>query len=196
MVDLQEMEEKLLSKDVKDNGASIINAGFFSRLLAFFIDYTILMFSALLILVLLAITGFISLESSFGIFWNRTQIYENIPFLALFASRMSILVHISYSLYFIFYFVLFESKYIWGATPGKRLMKLSVVDSKGDSLTLKDSFIRNSTKYLLRPPIIGIPFGLLELLLVMFFSKRTGDMLADTFVAEDVHKGKYYKDED
>ncbi len=197
MVDMDEMEEKLLSAEAKkERHVSIIDAGFFSRLLGFFIDYTILMLSALLILILFAGLGWVSPESVFQIFWNRTNVYENISLIALVTSTRNILIHISYSLYFIFYFVILESKYLLGTSPGKRLLKLSVVNADADKLTLKESFIRNVTKYLLRPPIIGIIFGFLEIFLVMFYSKRTGDMLVGTFVAKDVHKGKYYEDQD
>lgn len=197
MVDVELVEDEALSvetKTNKDKHVSIIDAGFFSRFFAFFIDYTILMFSSILLLFLLAIIGFIPPGSITRIFWTRTHVYENIPFAALFTSMNNILIHIIYSLYFIFYFVVFESKYVWGTTPGKRLLKLSVVNGEGGKLTFKESIMRNFTKYLLRPPVIGIIFGFIEIFLIMFYSKRTGDFLVNTSIAKDIHRGKYYED--
>ncbi|MFW6142404.1 MAG: RDD family protein [Candidatus Saliniplasma sp.] len=179
----------------KDKDVSIIDAGLISRGFAFFIDLTIIKVSTLLILGQLAAMGWISPDAVFEIFVYRTNIYEDISLIALFTSTEALLVHILFSLYLISYFVILESKYVWGTTLGKRLLKLSVVNSQAEKLTLRESLLRNSTKYLLRVPMIGIPFGLLELILVMFYSKRTGDILVNTFVARDVHKGAYYEGE-
>ncbi|MGM0405156.1 MAG: RDD family protein [Thermoplasmatota archaeon] len=197
MENVEEKKERFWSSlPENEGGVSIIEAGFFFRIFAFFVDLTIIKVSTLLILGQLAAMGVISQSLVFEVFIYRTNIYEDISLVTLLTSTENLLIHIYFSIYMISYFTILESKRVWGTTVGKRLFKLHVLDSKGEKLNLKDSFIRNSTKYLLRIPIIGIPFGVMELILIMFYSKRTGDMLVDTFVAKDIHRGKYYEDQD
>ncbi len=197
MENVEEKKERFWSSlPENEEDVSIIEAGFFFRIFAFFVDLTIIKISTLLILGQLAAMGVISQGLVFEVFVYRTNIYEDLSLVALFTSSEYLLIHICFSLYMISYFAILESKRVWGTTVGKRLFKLHVLDSKGEKLSLKDSFIRNSTKYLFRIPLIGIPFGFLELILVMFYSRRTGDILVNSFVARDVHRGKYYEDQD
>ncbi len=183
----------LTQKTTKD--VSIEDADFFRRLIAFFIDTAIIIpFLVLVVLLLLANMGFISFELAFEIFWLRSMVYENMSFFALFTSSRHLMIHLYMSISFILYFVLLESKYVWGTTPGKRILKISVIDNNGNKLTLRKSFLRNITKYFLRVPIVGIIFGFLEIFLVMFYSKRTGDIIANTSVASSFHKGHYSED--
>lgn len=75
-----------------------------------------------------------------------------------------------------FYHVVFELSR-WGATPGKMLMKLRVVDESGSSLTLGQSMVRN----IIRGMELVIPF----LPLVPFFHprfQRVGDLAAGSLV--------------
>ena len=178
-----------------DDHVSINEAGFFSRFIAFFID-ALIIFRGLIfvVFILSAIMGLTSFELAFEVFWLRSNVYENMSFFALFTSSRDLQIHIAISIALILYFVILESKYVWGTTPGKRILKISVIDNNGNKLTLRKSFLRNITKYFLRVPIVGIIFGFLEIFLVMFYSKRTGDIIANTSVASSFHKGHYSED--
>jgi len=144
--------------DASEN-VSIIHANPLQRVIAFAIDFTIFQFSVLLILVLLGNVGLISRMLIFEIYNFRTNIYEP---LALFNSTEDILIHIVIRIYFLAYFIIPESRYVWGKTIGKRILGIKVMDSKGHKISLKSSFLRNSTKYLLRVPIFGFGFGMIE----------------------------------
>ena len=78
-----------------------------------------------------------------------------------------------------FYYVLFET--IWsGRSPGKRALKLRVVGQDGQSLTVRDSVLRN----LLRAADF-LPFGYAVGLVIMGVDpmfRRFGDMVAGTVV--------------
>ncbi|MEF8874378.1 MAG: RDD family protein [Candidatus Thermoplasmatota archaeon] len=178
------------SSSIQDSSenVSIIQANPLQRVIAFAIDFTIFQFSVLLILILLGNIGLLSRIAIFEIYNLRTNIYEP---LALFTSIEDILIHIAISGYFLAYFIIPESKYMWGWTIGKRILGIKVVDSNADKISLKASFLRNSTKYFLRVPVIGFPFGLVELILIFLYSTRTGDMLTDASVVSASYKGSF-----
>ncbi|MBS3817812.1 MAG: RDD family protein [Candidatus Thermoplasmatota archaeon] len=167
---------------------SIINANPLQRVIAFAIDFTIIQVSVLLILILLGNMGLVSRMLVFEIYNFRTNIYDP---LAYFTSLEDIFIHIGISAYFLIYFIVPESKYVWGKTIGKRVIGIEVLDSNADKVGLKASFLRNSTKYFLRVPVIGIPFGMIELILIFLYSSRTGDILTDASVASAYHRGSF-----
>lgn len=172
----------------KKGYVAIIDANPLKRLGAFFIDFNIFGIISVFILYFLAISGLISGEAVTRIITLRTSIYEP---LTLFNSLEDIVIHIGVSAYFLAYFTVLESRHFGGRTIGKWILKIRVVDDRGKELSLKDSFLRNSTKYFLRMPGVGIPFGVLEIVLIFAFSKRTGDLLAGTSVASGTHEGTF-----
>ncbi|HOX36794.1 MAG TPA: RDD family protein [Candidatus Brocadiia bacterium] len=90
----------------------------------------------------------------------------------------SVLVSLGVFIYQWFYFVLFE--YFWfGQTPGKRLMRLRVLQSDGRSPGFWPSVIRNLTRY---PDLLGI-----GPCLMMFTPscRRLGDFAAGTVVVRE-----------
>lgn len=166
---------------------SIIDANFFQRLLAFFIDMLIYKAIAFVILVFLMYQMVIEPEELFSLAFYRTNLYE---YPENFMTIRDFTVHVLLSGLFIGYFTAFESKNIWGRTPGKYILGLRVIDEKGCKLSLKDSFLRNSTKYFLRIPLLGLALGLLELGLIFFYFRRTGDILVQSRVASGVYIGR------
>ncbi|MFW6083361.1 MAG: RDD family protein [Thermoplasmatota archaeon] len=172
----------------KKKNVSIIEADMIKRTIAFLIDFIIFSFISFGVLMIMGRFNIISPEFAYSIYYYRTNIYEYPEY---FNTFKDVLIHIIISLFFISYFALFESEKIWGQSLGKKILKIKVVDQFGDGLSIVDSYKRNSTKYFLRLPVIGIPFGLMELVLIFLYSKRTGDFLANTFVASSIKKGTY-----
>lgn len=82
-----------------------------------------------------------------------------------------------------FYYVLFEAGKR-GASPGKRIMGLRVVDTSGAPISFGQSFIRNMLRFADGMPVPTYGFGLLSTLLSQRF-QRLGDLLANTVVIYD-----------
>lgn len=79
-----------------------------------------------------------------------------------------------------FYFVLFEAgKH--GATPGKRIVGLRVVQTNGQSITIGQSVLRNFLRYVDTFPLVFSGIGLTSMALSKR-SQRLGDIAADTLV--------------
>ena len=86
-----------------------------------------------------------------------------------------------------------------GRSPGKRLMRIRVVDENGNPARLKTSIIRNIpvgiVTFLMVIPfwgwilavLVGIPFGLIELSLIARAKghQRLGDVLAGSLVIRE-----------
>ncbi|MEF8833156.1 MAG: RDD family protein [Candidatus Thermoplasmatota archaeon] len=172
----------------KNENVSIVTGSVFFRVLAFAIDTVIFKLFVLLSLIILSLLEVVPLQETFYILQVRANLYEELSY---FTSVQDLWIHIVISLFFLAYFTILESRVGLGKTFGKMICRLEVVGKDGDAPSLKDSFLRNSTKYLLRMPVIGIPFGLFEIILLFIYSTRTGDMLADTVVASGVHKGNF-----
>lgn len=80
------------------------------------------------------------------------------------------------------YFILFET--VWnGQTPGKRLLKLRVVQENGLSLTFLMVLIRNLLRVIDALPV-GYAIGILAVL-ISKRNQRLGDLAAGTIVARD-----------
>ena len=89
-----------------------------------------------------------------------------------------------------FYYVLFEAGKR-GASPGKRIMGLRVVDTSGAPITFGQSFIRNMLRFAdMMPGLYG--FGLVCTLLTKRF-QRMGDLLANTVVVYDRKESAHAK---
>ncbi|MGB0775921.1 MAG: RDD family protein [Akkermansiaceae bacterium] len=79
-----------------------------------------------------------------------------------------------------FYTIVFEAGKR-GATPGKRVMGLRVVDASGAPVTWGQSFIRNMLRIADGMPVWGYAIGLSSTLMTRKF-QRLGDLLANTVV--------------
>lgn len=179
-------KESLWKKIPSSKGyVSIIDANFFQRILAFFVDMLIYKAIVFVILVILMYQMVINPDELFSLAFYRTNIYE---YPENFMNLRDLIIHVFLSGLFIGYFTVFESKHAWGRTPGKYLLGLKVIDEKGNKLSLRDSFFRNSTKYFLRIPFIGLLFGVIELALIFFYFRRTGDLIVQSRVASGLHK--------
>lgn len=81
------------------------------------------------------------------------------------------------------YPVFFEASR-WGATPGKRVMKLRVVQPSGAPITFGQAIIRNFLRFVDGQPGVFYGFGLASCLATKRF-QRLGDLAAGTVVVYD-----------
>jgi len=92
-----------------------------------------------------------------------------------------------------FYFTAFEASR-WGATPGKRIMGLRVVQKSGAAVTLPQAVMRNLLRAADALPVLFLPLGIVMLPVMIYamgfvsclFTKRfqrLGDIVAGTVVA-------------
>ncbi|MFW5946083.1 MAG: RDD family protein [Candidatus Natronoplasma sp.] len=177
----------------KDSG---VRANSFFRIIAYIIDAIIIRYVFQGIVILLGSRGLISetwietidfyLAEGLAPFRGGGWFLEQFFFIT---SLQDVVVHILYSALFLGYFIVLESDQIGGQTIGKKIFGLKVIDRSGSGISFKVSSLRNSTKYLLRVPMLGIILGFIELVLLAFYSTRTGDMLADTEVISISGKG-------
>ncbi len=82
-----------------------------------------------------------------------------------------------------FYYIVFEAGKR-GASPGKRVMGLRVVDTSGAPISYGQAFIRNMLRFADGMPLFSYGFGLMSTLLTKRF-QRLGDLLANTVVVYD-----------
>ena len=82
-----------------------------------------------------------------------------------------------------FYYIIFEAGKR-GASPGKRVMGIRVVDTSGAPITFGQAFIRNMLRFADMMPIFGYGLGLTCCLMTKRF-QRLGDLLANTVVVYD-----------
>ena len=101
------------------------------------------------------------------------------------------LIQITWFVVWWWYPVFFEAGK-WGATPGKRIVGLRVVQRSGSPITLAQSILRNFLRYadgmpFLGAVVMGVPtfgFGLATILATRRF-QRLGDLAAGTVVVYD-----------
>ena len=110
--------------------------------------------------------------------------------LVLLLGSMVLGFKVAYGLYLLvsflvmfFYYIIFEAGKR-GASPGKRVMGLRVVDTSGAPITFGQAFLRNMLRFADGMPIPSYGFGLLSTLLSKRF-QRLGDLLANTVVVYD-----------
>jgi len=82
-----------------------------------------------------------------------------------------------------FYYIVFEAGKR-GASPGKRVMGLRVVDTSGAPISYGQAFIRNMLRFADGMPFFSYGFGLMTALSTKRF-QRLGDLLANTVVVYD-----------
>ena len=73
------------------------------------------------------------------------------------------------------------SEAVWGQTPGKRLVGISVVDTNGNDISAGDAVMRNVTKLLGGSSLLFILVGVV-LIADSRDNQRLGDRMADTLV--------------
>ena len=73
------------------------------------------------------------------------------------------------------------SEAVWGQTPGKRLVGISVVDTNGNEISAGDAVMRNITKLLGGSSLLFILVGVV-LIADSRDNQRLGDRMADTLV--------------
>ncbi|MFP4001529.1 MAG: RDD family protein [Thermoplasmata archaeon] len=186
---------KYRSLDLKSK-VSGTRANSFFRVLAYIIDAIIIRYIFQGVVFLLEIRGMISdtlmekivIYLGYGLapFRGGGIVLEHFIFIN---SLQDLKIHISYSALFLAYFIALESGKLGGQTIGKKIFGLQAVDLSGSKISVKDSVLRNSTKYLLRVPILNLMMGVLEAILLFFYSTRSGDMIADTEVISISGKG-------
>jgi len=173
-----------------------VQANSFFRIIAYFIDAVIIRFVFQGIAFLMGIIGLLSenwmeainlyLGEGIAPFRGGGWFLEQFFFIT---SLQDVLIHLTYSVLFLAYFIVLESDIVSGQTIGKRIFGMKVTDRYSSEISFKLSTLRNSTKYLLRVPLLGVILGFSELILLVFYSTRTGDMLADTKVVSISGKG-------
>ncbi len=186
---------KYRSLDLEKRSSGVLADPFF-RIISYLIDAILIRFAFQSVVFVLGARGLISESWMESIGWYLGQglapyrgggvMLDHFLFINTFED---LVIHLSYSAIFMVYFILLESKKFSGQTLGKKIFGMKVADKRGSGISLKDSVTRNSTKYLLRVPILNYIVGLTELILLIFYGTRTGDMLADTKVISIPKKG-------
>ncbi|MEF8873728.1 MAG: RDD family protein [Candidatus Thermoplasmatota archaeon] len=175
---------------------SFVKANPLYRIIAYLVDAVLIRLVFEFIVFLLGISGVIPRSTMANI--NTYLGYGLAPlrgggwFLdqALFvSSQEDLMIHLSYSALFLAYFITLESGRLGGQTIGKKIFGIKVVNRSGSDISFKISALRNSTKYLLRVPSLGFLVGIFELITLVFYSTRSGDMLADTEVKSFSNQG-------
>ena len=88
------------------------------------------------------------------------------------------------------YFTYLESEEGGGATIGKKILDLKVVDRTGRKVDMKDSFIRNIARLIWSLPCVGFLLLLLDVYLIHDSEQRIGDRLANTYVVKESEYGE------
>lgn len=132
-------------------------AQIFKRIIAYLIDNIILFFSF----------GFFN----FLFFGSWFRHIKNFKFFA------TDWVCLSFVLIYFLYFIIFEA--LFAQTIGKYIVKIKVVNEKGDKISFYTSFLRNILRL-----IDGIGFYIIGLLFIIKSKKnqRLGDRMAKSFV--------------
>ncbi|MBS3789956.1 MAG: RDD family protein [Candidatus Thermoplasmatota archaeon] len=186
---------KYRSLGLKSKGSGV-RANPFFRVLAYIIDAIIIRYIFQGIVFILGTRGLISdtlvkniflyLGEGLAPFRGGGIVLKQFIFIN---SLQDLMIHITYSALFLAYFIVLESEKIGGQTIGKKVFGLEVVDRTRSKISFEKSVLRNSTKYLLRVPILNFMMGFLEIILLLFYSTRSGDILADTEVISVSGKG-------
>lgn len=185
-----EFRSAIKSKD------SFVKANPLFRIIAYIIDAVLIRFAFEFIVFLLGSVGLISnslmenIRSYLGLGLAPLRGGGLLLDQAFFVTSLEdLMIHISYSALFLGYFIVLESGKLGGQTIGKKIFGLKAVNRSGSGISFKISALRNSTKYLLRVPTLGFFLGGFELILLLFYCSRSGDMLADTEVKSLSKKG-------
>ena len=146
-------------------------ASFFKRFIAYLIDILPIAF----VVVVIAMLGF-----GFGqSFFELSKDEENFGALKTFQMENNIMSIICLAIWIIY--SIFMDCSVHQGTYGKKLLKIKVVNEKGQRLTFEESFKRNTTKV-----ISSFVFNMGFLWMLLDAKKQTWhDKIAATFVIED-----------
>ena len=153
-----------------------------SRIIAYIIDSIILGLITGAIYAAVIFTGFISFGSLMGDPSNVTGFgFFGPAYLGLtFGTALIQLL----------YFTYLESDEGGGATIGKKILDLKVVNQSGGKAEMKDSFIRNIARFLWSIPCLGFIILLADVYLIHDNEQRIGDKLANTYVVKEEEYGE------
>ena len=147
-----------------------------SRILAYIIDSIIIsivvgaIYAAVIFLGLISLSSFVNTSPGFN--------------LGLFGPMY---IGLSFGSFLIqlLYFTYLESDEGGGATLGKKILDIKVVNEYGRKASMKDSFVRNIARFLWSLPCIGLIILLLDVYLIHDKEQRIGDRLANTYVIKE-----------
>ncbi len=175
---------------------SLVKANMLVRIVAYIIDLILIRVLFRIILLPFNMRGLISEEFMTDIriylgeglapFRGGGLLIEHFIFIN---SLNDVIIHLSYSALFLAYFILLESNILGGQTLGKKIFGLQSVNKFGSITSLKESTLRNSTKYLYRVPLVCFLMGFLEMVLMFFYQTRSGDMIIGSKVVSRSKKG-------
>lgn len=153
-----------------------------SRIIAYIIDSIILGLISVAIYAAVIFTGFISLGSLMG----DTSTFAGYAFFGPVYLSLTFGTAIIQLLYFTY----LESGEGGGATIGKKIMDIKVVNQYGRGADMKDSFIRNIARFLWSIPCLGLIILLVDVYLIHDNEQRIGDKLANTYVIKEEEYGE------
>lgn len=153
-----------------------------SRIIAYIIDSIILGLISGAIFAVVIFTGLLSFGAMTGDPSNLTGFgfFGPAYFGLTFGSAMIQLL----------YFTYLESGEGGGATIGKKIMDIKVVNQYGRAADMKDSFIRNIARFLWSIPCLGFIILLVDVYLIHDNEQRIGDKLANTYVIKEEEYGE------
>jgi len=153
------------------------------RIGAYIIDMIFLLIFTLLPFLFFFFLGFVSLEIFIE---EHTYLFPGFffPFYLIGISAIIDLI----------YFTILESKKGWGATIGKRILNIKVIDEYGRKIDLGTSFVRNIARLLWQIPCIGFIILIIDVVLVADSNQRIGDRLASTYVVKESQVSRNYSD--
>jgi len=154
------------------------------RIGAYIIDMILLLILTFLLFLVFFFSGFVSWEIL--VEGEPTSLFPGFffPFY---------LVGIS-SIIDLIYFTILESKKGWGATIGKKVLDIKVIDEYGRKIDLGTSFVRNIARLLWQIPCIGFIILIIDVVLMADSDQRIGDRLASTYVVKESSIPRDYPD--
>lgn len=129
----------------------------------------------------------------FGIVSWEMLIETDAMFLGFYTASYLVFIAIS-GIIDLVYFTILESKKGWGATIGKRVLDIKVIDGYGRKIDLGTSFIRNIVRLLWQIPCIGFIILIIDVVLIADSDQRIGDRLASTYVVKEKNVPRDYSD--
>ncbi len=171
---------------------SITDANFFTRLLAFFLDFTFIQLGLFAVSLIALLTGFIDMS----MFYELILLHTHLDVYLQFTYHYSLFIEIMMTAILVLYFAVLESQSVWGTTPGKKIVGIRVVDDSGSKISFKTSLLRNVSRILWRLPVIVTIVGFLNIVLLCIVGeRRLGDYLAGTRVARAVRRGEFSEED-
>ena len=161
-IDIETPEKIIFSYTISSTGA---------RIVSYSIDAFIqILFILILYLIVYANQGFNFSGSSHGLFTELSGLFAAFAFLLYFLVQWG---------YFIFFEVITE-----GQSPGKKLMKIRVIKTNGESLDFATIILRNLLRAVDAFPVYHLLGGIVSI--ADSKSRRLGDIVSDTIVVREI----------